>query len=308
MKVSAISDFSTPPAVQDKADPEAGDGQVVVDVEFASINGMDLGVWAGYMKDYMPYEMPLTLGRDFAGTVSAVGAGVTDLAVGDEVFGALATPDLYVGTFAEKIPVAAATVAKRPQGLDAKTAAALALAGTAARTAIDALALQSGETILISGATGGVGAIAVQLAKKAGATVIATAKPDRAEFVSGLGADQTVDYSDDLAAAVAAVAPDGVDAVLHAAGDPVALVDLVKPGGRMASVLGFGQDAVGDRDVTATPIMSIPSPQSLGALADLAASGELQVPITTTYALDEVADGLMAFASGKHGKLVVAIR
>jgi NADPH:quinone reductase-like Zn-dependent oxidoreductase len=228
--------------------------------------------------------------------------------VGDAVFGVLATPDLYFGTFAEKLPVAAATVAKRPDGLDAKTAAALALAGTAAQTAIDTLDPKSGETVLIAGATGGVGAIAVQLARQRGATVIATAKPDRAEFVRGLGADEVVDYSDDLAAAVNAVAPDGVDCVLHAAGDPMALVELVKPGGRIASVLGFGQDAVGDRDITATPVMSIPSAQSLGALADLAVSGTLQVPITKTYGLDEVADGLMAFAAGKHGKLAVAVR
>ena len=88
----------------------------------------------------------------------------------------------------------------------------------------------------------------VQLAAARGATVIATAKADRADFVRDLGAAEAVDYSADLPAAVRAVAPDGVDAVLHAAGDPNELVELIKPGGRIASVLGFGQDAVGDRE------------------------------------------------------------
>ena len=307
MKASAISDFGTPPTVQDKPAPVAGPGEVVVDVEYASLNGMDLAVWAGYMKDHMPYELPLTLGRDFAGTVAAVGDGVTDVAVGDPVFGALATPHLYVGTFAQQVPVAAANLALRPDGVDARTAAALALAGTAAQGAIDALALADGDTVLISGATGGVGAIAVQLAASAGARVIATATPERAAFVRELGAAETVDYRDGLTAAVRAVAPDGVDAVLHAAGDPSELADLVRPGGRMASVLGFGQDAAGDRDLTATPVMSVPSAESLGALADLVTSGALKVPVTATYTLDELAQGLTDFSSGKHGKLAVAV-
>jgi len=203
--------------------------------------------------------------------------------------------------------VAAANLALRPDGVDARTAAALALAGTAAQGAIDALALADGDTVLISGATGGVGAIAVQLAASAGARVIATATPERAAFVRELGAAETVDYRDGLTAAVRAVAPDGVDAVLHAAGDPSELADLVRPGGRMASVLGFGQDAAGDRDLTATPVMSVPSAESLGALADLVTSGALKVPVTATYTLDELAQGLTDFSSGKHGKLAVAV-
>jgi NADPH:quinone reductase-like Zn-dependent oxidoreductase len=308
MKAIAISDFNTPPTLQDLPAPQPGDSEIVVDVEHASFNGMDVVVWAGYLKEHMPYEMPITLGRDFAGTVSAVGPGVTDFAVGDAVFGSLASPKLHVGTFAEQLVINAANVAKRPTGLDAKVAGALALAGTAAQAAIDNLDLQAGETVLISGATGGVGAIAIQLAKARGATVIATAKAEKASFVQGLGADVVVDYTGDLAAAVRAAAPDGVDAALHAAGDPLALADLVKPGGRLASVLGAGQQAMGDREITAAVIMSIPSAASLGRLADAVVRGELQVPISKTYTLAEAPQGLMDFTSGKHGKLAVAVR
>jgi len=250
----------------------------------------------------------VTLGRDFAGTVAAVGAGVTDFAVGDPVFGALASPTLHHGTMAEQLVIAAWAVAKRPAGLDAATAGALALVGIAAQTAIDALALKEGDTVLIVGATGGVGSIAIQLAKLAGATVIATATPDREGYVRDLGADEVVDHTDDLAAAVRALRPGGVDAALHAAGDPNAIADLVRPGGRMASELGFGQDAVGDRQITATPVMSIPSAASLGRLADLVTTGKLRVPVTKTYKLDEAAQALADFAGGKSGKLAIAIR
>jgi NADPH:quinone reductase-like Zn-dependent oxidoreductase len=201
------------------------------------------------------------------------------------------------------------SLAKRPDGLDSATAGALALVGIAAQAAIDALALQPGETVLVAGATGGVGSIAVQLAKLAGATVLATATPDRADFVRGLGADQVVDHTGDLAAQVKAIAPKGVDAVVHAAGDPNQLADLLRAGGRMASELGFGQDAVGDRDITATPVMSIPSADAFGRLADLVTSGKLRVPVSKTYGLDEAPQALMDFAGGgKSGKLAVSVR
>jgi NADPH2:quinone reductase len=308
MKALAIADFGTPPALLDVPTPVPEEGEVLVDVEHASVNGMDVMVAAGYLKDVMPYELPVTLGRDFAGTVTAVGPGVSGYGVGDRVFGALATPMLHHGTIAEQLVIAAATVAKVPAGVDGATAGALALAGTAAQAAISALALEAGQTVLISGATGGVGGIAVQLAKLAGATVIATATADRADHVRDLGADEVVDHTGDLAAAVRALHPDGVDAVAHFAGDPEALADLVRPGGRMASALGYGQDAVGDRDITATAVMSIPSAESLGALADLVASGKLRVPIGRTYRLDEGPQALSDFASGKTGKLAITVR
>jgi NADPH2:quinone reductase len=309
MKKVSISEFNADPIVQDVATPMPADGEVLVDVEFASVNGMDAMTWAGYIEGMMPYEMPITLGRDFSGTVSALGAGVDGLAVGDPVFGMLMSMPLHDGTFAESAAVPAWGLVKRPDGLDAKSAGALALAGTAAKTAIDALALTAGQTVLIAGATGGVGAIAIQLAKSIGATVIATAAtPDEAAFVRDLGADETVDYRGDLAAAVSALYPDGVDAVLHAAGDGVALADLVAPGGRFASTLGVGPDQLADRDIEATVVMAMPNSETLDALATAAANGTLRVPIGNTYPLDQVAQALKDFTSGTVGKIAVAVR
>jgi NADPH:quinone reductase-like Zn-dependent oxidoreductase len=309
MKAVSISEFNADPIARDVDAPTPGGGEVLVDVEFASVNGMDAMTWAGYIEGMMPYELPITLGRDFSGTVSALGAAVDSLAVGDPVFGMLMSMPLHEGTFAESIAVPTWGLAKRPDGLDAKSAGALGLAGTAAKTAIDALAPTAGQTVLIVGATGGVGAIAIQLAKARGATVIATAAtPEEVEFVRDLGADEIVDYRGDLAAAVSALYPDGVDAVLHAAGDGVALAGLVVAGGRFASTLGVGSDQIAGRDVEATAVMAIPNSETLDALAAAAADGSLRVPISNTYGLDQIAAALKDFGSGTLGKISVAVR
>lgn len=307
MKVVAVSEFNTEPALHDVATPEARDGEVVVDVEFASINGMDLMTWTGVVEQMMPYELPITLGRDFAGTVATLGPGVTDLAVGDPVFGILLSMPLHDGTLAEQARVLATGIAKRPGKLDPKAAGALGLAGGAAKAAIDAIAPAPGETVLICGATGGVGAVALQMAKQRGASVIATASPGKAAFVEELGADEVVDYTGDLAAAVRERRPNGVDAVVHLAGDGVALADLLVPGGRLASTLGVGPDQVAGRDVQATPVMTIPRRDMLSELATAVVDGELRVPITKTYSLDQAGQAIKDFGSGSLGKLAVAV-
>jgi NADPH:quinone reductase len=309
MRAVYISEFNAQLAANDVAAPVPGDGEVLVDVAFSSINGMDAMTWAGYIEGMMPYEMPITLGRDFSGTVAALGGGVTGFEVGEAVFGLLMNMPLHNGTFSEQTVVPARGVAKQPNGIDAQAAGALALAGTAAKTGIDALAPQAGDTVLICGATGGVGTIAVQLAKSTGATVIATAATsDEAAFVRDLGADKAVDYRKDLVKEVKALHPNGVDAVLHAAGDGVALADRLRPGGRFASTLGVGPDQLGDRDVAATVVMAVPNPQLLGELAGAVADGSLRVPISATYSLDHVAQALKDFGSGSLGKISVAVR
>ena len=265
---------------------------------------MDAMTWAGYIEGMMPYEMPITLGRDFSGTVVALCAGVTGFEVGEAVFGLLMKMAPHHGTFAEQSVVPVWGVAKQPNGIAAQAAGALALAATAAETAIDALAPQAGDTVPISGATGGIGAIAVHLAKSTGATVIATAAtPDEAAFIRDLGAD----YRKDLVKEVRVLHPNGADAVLHAAGDGIALADLLRPGGRFASTLGIGPDQLGDRDVAATVVLAVANPQLLGELADTV-DGSVRVPISATYGLDHVAPAFKDFGSGSLGKISVAVR
>src|SRR5215203_5927641 len=202
MRAFAMTDFDAAPALTEPAE-----GEVRVRIRAASVNGFDLAVAAGYTKDYMEHRFPLVLGKDFSGEVDALGAGVTEYAVGDRVFGTVTKPYLGDGSFAEYVTVPTTVgIAKLPENVSFTDGAALGLAGAAAHGIIDAAALQPGQTLLLAAA--------------AGARVIATAHTDaERELVSRLGADVVVDHQADLAAQVRAAAPDGVDAIAHLAGD-----------------------------------------------------------------------------------------
>jgi NADPH:quinone reductase-like Zn-dependent oxidoreductase len=277
-----------------------------VAVEAASINGFDVAVAGGYVWDHMPHTFPVVIGRDYAGSVQAIGAGVEHLVVGDPVAGVITALELGPGPIAERITVGAADVIRRPDAVTSLQAAAVGLAGVTALDLIDALDPGAGDTVLVSGATGGVGAYAVQLAAARGAHVIATARPGAGtDFVSSLGARDAVDFTADLAAEVRAIAPDGVTKVVHAAGEPAALGALLAPGGRLVSAVGATAEQVGRDDVTVTAVMAAYTPAKLAALLEQVAAGQLAVPIDATYALAEATDALSDFGNGKVGKIVV---
>jgi len=307
MKAIAIDDFGAAPTLHDLPVPQPAEGELLVRVEASSVNGFDMFVVSGMAKGMIEYRLPIVLGKDFAGTVEAAGPGVTGFAVGDPVFGVLMTMTLGDGTFTEHVAAAAMFVAKIPEGLPTQVAGALGLAGASAMAAIDAIDPSNGETVLISGATGGVGAFALQLAKARGATVIATATEDLQDHVRALGADETVDHTGDLATAVKALRPGGVNAVVHAAGDGLALASLLVPGGRLASLLGFGADQLTNPAITATSVMGMPTTETLERLAGAVVRGELTVPIQRTYSLLDAPRALKDFAEGKSGKLAITL-
>src|SRR6266851_2035470 len=171
---------------------DATSGEVVVDIVAASVNGADWKVREG--KSNPLSRFPHILGRDFSGVVSAVGEGVRDLRVGDEVFGVCDVGQ--EGAYAEKIAIKAAIVAKKTDRLSHVDAAALALAGLTAICAIeDTLKVKAGETILIQGGAGGVASFAVQLAKHLGARVITTASASNHDYLRKIGADEIIDYN-----------------------------------------------------------------------------------------------------------------
>jgi NADPH:quinone reductase-like Zn-dependent oxidoreductase len=172
-------------------DPIAKAGEVLIDIAAASVNGADWRVRAGH---YGTLQFPYVLGRDFSGVVGAVGDGVNDLNPGDRVFGVCAAGQ--EGAYAEKIAVKAAIVAKKPDAMPHVEAAALALTGLTAISAVEeTLKLQRGETILVQGGAGGVASFAIQFAKHIGARVISTASAANLEYVRGLGADEVMDYN-----------------------------------------------------------------------------------------------------------------
>ncbi len=308
MKAIAIAGPGAQPRLLDAPIPKPADGEVLVRVRTSSINGFDLSVAHGYLQGMMEHRFPVVLGKDFAGTVEAAGPGVDGLATGDQVFGVVTKPYLGDGGFGEYVAAPAAFAAKVRAGVPLNIAGALGLAGTAALDAVEAIAAGPGETVLVAGATGGVGAIAVQLLKAKGAHVIATAATDgERSFVTDLGADETVDYRSDLAAGIKALRPEGVDAAVHLAGDGVGVAAACRPGGRLASTVGLTAEQVGGNDLTVTTVMANPVTSTLDRLSAAVADGTVRVPIQRTYSLQDVPQALADFEAGTLGKLAITI-
>jgi NADPH2:quinone reductase len=309
MKVVAFSEFGAAPEVTDIEVPQPAAGEVRVKVHAASVNGFDLSVASGRLEGMMEHRFPVVLGKDFAGVIDAVGEGVENFVVGDRVFGVVTKDFLGDGSFAEYVTVPVAVgIAKLPESVEFTEAAGLGLAGTAAVDAFDAAAIQQGETVLIAGATGGVGQQALQLAVKAGAVVIATASSDEEKaLVTGLGAAHTVDYKGDVTEQVKAIAADGVDVVLNFAGDPTAAVAAVKAGGRFVSTLIMSADQVQVEGVQVFPIYATPSEATLERLAKNQAEQHTTVTVQQVFDLDQTSAAFAAFGAGTLGKLVVTI-
>jgi NADPH:quinone reductase-like Zn-dependent oxidoreductase len=305
MRAIAIHDYGRQPTLTDLPTPEPGPGEVLVRVQASSLNGFDVAVAGGYLKGMMEHRFPVVLGKDFAGTVEALGEGAARFRIGDAVYGVVMKQFLGDGAFGDYVVVGEQFgITAVPDGLDLATAGVLGLAGSAALGSVDAVAPQHGDTLLISGATGGVGALTIQYAVAAGATVLATARPGaEAEFVAGLGAHHAIDHTGDLAAQVRVHAPEGVSGIVHLAGDGAALTELLAAGGRLASTLGLGLD----QHPAATAVMASPDQGSLDRLAADVAAGRLRVPTSRAYDLADVPKALADFSAGTLGKLAVNV-
>jgi NADPH:quinone reductase-like Zn-dependent oxidoreductase len=307
MKAAYIERHGGPEVLKygDMPDPVAKPGEVVVDIVAASVNGADWKVREG--KSGQLAHFPYILGRDFSGVVSAVGDGVADLRVGDEVF---AVCDVgQEGAYAEKIAIKASIVARKPASLSHVDAAALALAGlTAICTVEDTLKLKAGETILIQGGAGGVAAFAIQLSKHLGAHVITTASAANHDYLRSIGADEIIDYN---AVDFTEVVKD-CDAVFDTVGGDVAQRSfaVLKPGGRAAFIASGPQAPKPERsDVVAfRPHVGRDRPH-LERIAELVANGAVRPPEVTRYKLSEaVAAHKVSQSRHFRGKLVFLVR
>ena len=307
MKAVFIEKFGGPEVLQygDLPDPQAGAGEVVVDVVAASVNAADWKVRAGEYPSQVTF--PLIIGRDFSGTVGSVGAGVTDLKTGDAVFGVLDAGQ--EGTYYEKVAVKAAIIAKKPDTLTHISAAALALAGlTAIRSVDDTLKLRRGETILIQGGAGGVASFAIQLAKHIGARVITTTSAANIAYVRGLGADEIIDYN---ARDFTTVVKD-CDAVFETVGGEVAQKSfaVLRPGGRAAFIASGSKAPQPDRaDVISLRPNVARDRAPLVRIAELVAAGAVRPPDVKLFRLPQAVEA-HRLSQSRHfrGKLVFQIR
>ena len=286
-------------------DPVPGPGQVLVDIHAASVNGADPKVRSGSYAAVT--DFPYVPGRDFSGVVSALGAGISEFAIGDAVFGVCDVGQ--EGAYAEKIAIKAAIVAGKPQSLSHEACAALALVGLTALVSIeDTLKLKSGETILIQGGAGGVAGFAIQLAKHIGARVITTASAANHAYVRALGADEIIDYhAQDFTRAVS-----DCDAVFDTVGGEVTARSfaVLRPGGRAAFIASGNAAPVPPRADVASLRPRVGRDRAhLERIVALVTAGAVRVPEITLYALSEAA-AAHAVSEGRHlrGKLVFKLR
>lgn len=308
MKAAYFMKLGGPEVMQygDVPDPVARAGEVLVDVHAASVNGADWKVRAGRYGNPVT-QFPYVLGRDFSGVVAKLGEGVTDLKVGDPVFGVVMQVD--DGCYAEKLAIKASIVAKKPPNLSHVETAAVALIGLTALVSVeDTLKLKSGETILIQGGAGGVASFGIQIAKHIGAKVITTCSAANMDYVKKLGADQAIDYNaQDFTKVVS-----GVDAVFDTVGGDVGMrsFSVLRPGGR-AAFIGSGASAPASPrpDVESLrPKVGRDRPH-LERIVSLVGSGAVKLPEIKTYKLSEAVPA-HTVSEGRHfrGKLVFKVR
>lgn len=322
MKALVATAYGTPDqlSIAELPIPRAGVGQIQVRIEAASLNATDIRVITGQFADTLELEFPYVLGNDFAGTVTEVGYGVSGYAVGDAVFGqamprqlaAVASPtrpSLSTGSLAEYAVFEADTplIAHRPVSVSAEDAAALAIAGSAARAVVKTAEIQAGQTVLVIGASGGVGTAVVPLLAAAQAHVVATAgSVEDGEALRRLGADEIVGFD-------TSEYPKDVDVVLNLVlpGDqlePAAAT--LRPNGRLVTIVfpPPAAEQLGRDDVKLDFVMDMEG--LLGGMqdaADAAASGLLVATIGGRYSLENAVDAAVAFTTNTLGKIVVTM-
>jgi NADPH:quinone reductase-like Zn-dependent oxidoreductase len=302
MKAVVMNDYGGPEVLQytDYPDPIPGPGDVLVKIVAASINPIDLIQRSGVAKDLFPVNFPGILGRDLAGTVLALGPGVSQFTSGEKVL-AVASQ-----TYAELCVVKADLLSKLPDRLDLIEAAALPLVTVTGNQLISVGAgVQRGQTVLVSGAVGSVGRAALYTAKERGATVIAGVRKSQLAEARSLNADQVIALDDD--AALGALGP--VDIVANTVRGATAelLLNKVKDGGTYASVTGVPDSAKSRPSVRAVAFVSKPDPATLLHMAEAVRDSRLQIPISQRLSLKDTEKGHRAAENGAAGKILLLV-
>ncbi|MFF8658393.1 NADP-dependent oxidoreductase [Streptomyces huasconensis] len=307
MKAISYNGYGGPDVLQygEVRDPKVGPDSVLVKVRAAAVNPVDWKCRQGHLDGLLDPVFPVIPGWDVAGVVVRPGASAPEFKAGDEVIGYVREDFLSRGTFAEYVAAPVRTLAPKPRNLSFEEAAGLPLAGlTAYQVMVKALQVKDGDTVLVHAAAGGVGSLAVQLGRHAGARVIGTASERNHDFLRELGAEP-VTYGDGLIERVRALAPDGVDAAFDTIGGDTlkASAELLASGGRLASiadgeVLGLGGHYCFVR----------PDAADLLRLTELAEQGVVTVHVDETFPLERAADAHRLSEKGRtRGKIVVTV-
>jgi NADPH:quinone reductase-like Zn-dependent oxidoreductase len=300
MKAVVLHEYGGPSKLkyEDFPDPQTGKGEVLVRVAAAGLNPIDWKIRSGAMKEFMPVQFPTVLGYDFAGVVRELGEGVTGFAVGDRVFGRTSA------CYAELCVVKAEELAKIPEGVETTTAGALSVVATTADQLIRTAAkLQSGQTVLLTGALGSVGRVALFCALELGAKVIAGVRKKQIEEALALGATAAIDVSDKDELAKLGL----VDAVADTIGGALAekLIAKVKPGGAFGSTVGPVGNAALHPTVEVNAFGSHADAKVIVHYAEAIRDGKLALPIDRMLPLSDASEAHAAAEKGGVGKIVL---
>jgi alcohol dehydrogenase len=289
--------------------PAINDGQVLVEVEAVSINPVDFKVRLGYMKDFVPLKFPTTIGGDFSGIVKEIRGGNSEFKQGDKVYGSAIVLNGGSGSFAEFLAANIANTARAPKSMDSLKAAALPLAGSSAIQAVeDTIKLKKGQKILIHGGAGGIGCIAIQLAKAIGAHVATTVSERDISFVKDLGADTVINYhtqefDKDLK---------DFDAVLDLVGGDATTKSLtvLRKGGILVSLAGRPDEALANKSgVTAMGQMTATDTKHLDRISALVDKGTIRVPVDKVFTLDQAREAFIHVEQNHpRGKVLLTIK
>jgi len=302
MRALRINDYGAPLQLDEVATPIPEPGQILVENYYTSMNGVDPGRGQGFLRQVFPLQFPWTPGGDVAGRVAAVGEGVANLKVGDEVFGYTRE----AGAYAEFVPVNATSVAQRPSSIPRDVAASMALVGQTATQILELSKIKAGQTLLILGASGGVGSLAIQLAKNLGANVIGTARESKAAALKRLGADEVMDLSRQRLEDIPQV-----DAMVNLiGGDTVATsYALVREGGVAVTANRPPIADVADRlGIEAKFLETNVTTEGLDTFASLVISGKIKPQIAVVKTLWSPDTLWQKHETEKIGKIVFSIR
>jgi len=313
MRAIVVDGFGGTPRMADMPIPEPEPGDIQIEIKAAGINPFDAAIARGALKDVVEHQFPLILGMDGAGVVAAIGPGVEAFQPGDRVYGQFNRPSAGLGSYGEySLAHVDGIVAKMPRGMNFEQAAALPVATTTGWNMVRAALVDEGQIVLVVGATGGVGQAAVQFAAAQGATVIATATPDAAATMTGLGATVAVDYTaGSVPDRVLGMYPDGIDAVIDTVGGQQAkeLAQLIKPGGALVSAKGAADpDVLAQREIRGVNFVNQTSGEQLAELAELVDGGQVKVLLQHIVPLEEAPAALDRLVKGgSRGKTVIRI-